>query len=190
MTRPGPAWRTRAVDALTPKVLTMLRTGDTLEAVHRETGLSRTTIASLRDDHQVVVPKRTAPSRSFAEALALHTEAFGDGHLRWTGPTRGRTPLLYANNARYNARYVIFRRRHGCDPVGYIRTICTAPACIAGEHLADDISNTNPAISQAAAITYLISKGASDWQIACHLGAGAQAINQIRTQLKEAARAR
>jgi hypothetical protein len=186
---PRRAKRSRAeLDALTPAVLTMLRAGVTIEAIYHETHLSRNRIVDLRKRHQIAV-KRTYASRTFAQALALHTEPYGDGHLRWTGPWRGRTPLLYAHNDRHNARHVIFRRHHGCDPIGYVRTTCTAPGCIADDHLADDISYRNPAISQAAAITYLLSKGATDWQIACHLGASAQAINRIRTQLKDTAHA-
>ncbi|MEY2249262.1 hypothetical protein AB8A21_41175 [Streptomyces sp. BF23-18] len=183
---PGRAKRTRSeLDAVTPKVLDMLRVGATIEAIYRETHVSRNRIVELRKRHQVSVPKRTYPSRTFAQALALHTEPFGDGHLRWIGPSRGRTPVLYAEHGCHNARHVIFRRRYGCAPLGYVRTTCTAPGCIADDHLADDISYRNPAISQAAAITYLLSKGATDWQIACHLGASAQAINRIRTQLKD-----
>ncbi|MEU4165603.1 hypothetical protein AB0F46_01795 [Streptomyces sp. NPDC026665] len=172
----------------TTRALAMLRAGALVMTVQRETRLSLNELAELRKRHQIPIPPRA--SRTFAEALALHTEAFGDGHLRWTGPWRGRSPLLYAHNGRHNARHVIFRRRYGCDPIGYVRTTCTVSGCIADDHLADDISDTSPAISQAAAITYLLSKGASDWQIACHLGASAQAINRIRTQLKDTAHAR
>ncbi|MFI5995885.1 hypothetical protein ACIBAC_29045 [Streptomyces sp. NPDC051362] len=165
-------------------VADLISQGLTAEAIRQQCGASYNLTAAVRKRYQLPRVSSARPARTIAEALTLHTETYGRGHLRWTGPTRGRTPVLMAEGQRYNARRLIFRRHYGCEPIGYVRTICLAAGCLAAEHLADDISHTIP-IGTENAITYLISKGASDWQIACHTGAAGRTITRLRNQLKD-----
>ncbi|MFF0138013.1 hypothetical protein ACFYRN_16450 [Streptomyces sp. NPDC005227] len=165
-------------------VADLIRQGLTARAIRQQCGASYNLTADVRRRYQLPRVTSAGPARTIAETLALYTEAYGRGHLRWTGPTRGRTPVLMAESKRYNARRLIFRRHFGCEPIGYVRTVCLAPGCLAADHIADDVSRTIPAGTENA-ITYLINKGASDWQIACHTGAAGRTVNRLRNQLKD-----
>lgn len=163
-------------------IVALLRTGLSTREIRDQTRADYGRIAYIRRRHQLPVPKYRPPTRTIGEGLALHTEHHGDGHLRWTGPTRGRTPMLFAEGERYNARAVIFRRHWGRDPLGYIRTTCTEPGCIAGMHLADDIART-AGLTAAEAIAYLVQRGASDWEIVRGLSTSISHISRVRRTL-------
>ncbi|MEV0112336.1 hypothetical protein AB0H77_03630 [Streptomyces sp. NPDC050844] len=171
-------------------VVELIRAGLTTREIREQTRADYSRIARVRRDHKLPVFGYRPPTRTVDEALALHTEHHGDGHLRWTGPTRGRTPMLFAEGTRGSARAVIFRRHWGRDPLGYIRTTCTEPGCIAGAHLADDIART-AGLTAAEAIAYLVQRGASDWEIVRGLGTSVSHISRVRrilTQSTEQAR--
>ncbi|MFI6337816.1 hypothetical protein [Streptomyces sp. NPDC050535] len=157
----------------------LLRAGLGTREVRAQTRADYGRIARIRRRYGIPVPRQQPPTRSIADALALYAEPHGDGHLRWTGPTRGRTPLLLAEGERANARAVTFSRHWGRQPVGYIRTTCTAPGCLAGAHLADSLARTaarHPDPTEA--ITHLIQGGAGDQEIVTRLGAST--ISRLR----------
>lgn len=163
----------------------LIRAKLTTRQIRQLTGADYGRIARVRRDYGLPVLTHTPPPmRTIDEALAQYAEPHGDGHIRWTGPMRGRGPIFEAEGIRYSARAVIFRRHYHRAHLGYIRTTCTVPGCIAGPHLADTISRvtTDPS-ARTAAITQLIELGASDWQILCHLGAGVHAVTRIRQRL-------
>ncbi|MGW3417034.1 hypothetical protein [Streptomyces phaeochromogenes] len=163
-------------------IVALLRTGLSTREIRDQTRADYGRIAYIRRRHKIPVPKYRPPTRTIAEGLALHTEHDGDGHLRWTGPMRGRTPMLFAEGERYNARAVVFRRHWNREPTGYIRTTCELGGCIAGAHLADDMARTT-GLTAAAAVTHLIQGGASDWEIVRRLGTSTSHISRVRRDL-------
>lgn len=190
---PGRAKRSRAeLDRLELRAAAMLHEGATVQEIYTATRLSLNVIARLRREHRLPRTTYTPPTKhTINDALALYAEPHGDGHVRWTGPMRGRTPVLVAEGTRHSARAVLFRRHHHRTHLGYIRTTCATAGCIAGAHLADGISRvtTDPA-RRTSAITQLIELGASDWQIVCHLGTTVPAITRIRGRLSNPTDAR
>lgn len=125
------------------QTLELLRAGATYAEVTKQVGISAPTIIAIRrkaglPSAQGRNAKDTPPRRSKDEALAKYMQPYGEGHARWTGPMAGRMPQLYAEGSRFNARHAVFEAHHGRPPVGYVRTKCTEPACIAGPHLIDD----------------------------------------------------
>lgn len=165
-------------------IVALLRIGLSTRQIREQTRADYGRIARVRRQHKLPVFPYRPPTRTIDEALALYTEHHGDGHLRWTGPTRGRTPVFESEGARYNARVVLFRRHWGRDPLGYVRTTCTEPGCIAGVHLADDIART-AGLTTADAIAYLVQRGASDWAIARGLGTSTSHISRVRRTLTQ-----
>lgn len=141
-TRPGgPGYRptpeARAANEM--RTLQLLLTGASYRQIEDEVGISRPTIFKIRVDAGLPAPvvDHRMPSRTVAETLALYTQAYGDGHLRWTGPSRGRAPQLSAEGRRLNVRRVTFEAHHGRRAVGYLIPQCGEDGCIAGAHLAD-----------------------------------------------------
>lgn len=163
-------------------VVELLRVGFGTRAIREQTRADYSRIARLRRQHKLPVPKQQQPTQSVDEALARYTEHHGDGHLRWTGPTRGRTPVFESEGTRYNARVVLFRRNWGRDPVGYVRTTCGIGGCIAGAHLADDIART-AGLTTAAAIEHLVQEGVGNWEIVRRLGTSNHTISRVRRDL-------
>ncbi|WP_340382278.1 hypothetical protein U5640_36270 [Streptomyces sp. SS7] len=130
--------RRAAIEARYPRVAAMLRAGISHRKITAATGATAPTITSVRRALQIPVPQSSNPARTIPEGLALHTEAYGDGHARWNGPhTRGQ-PQLWAEGRVFSARREIFRAHHGRAPEGYVRATCEQPGCIGAEHLADD----------------------------------------------------
>lgn len=163
----------------------LLRAGLGTRAIREHTGADYSRIARVRRERKLPTPTyRRPPTRSIDEALDLYTEAYGDGHLRWTGPTRGRTPVFESEGTRYNARVVLFHRCWHREPVGYVRTTCTQPGCIAGPHLTDNLArDTLHECPAPEAITRLIHAGVSDWEIVRRLDTSTYTIGRIRTRL-------
>lgn len=136
----GPGYRPKPEERLrlTERVAALLRQGATYKAIRAEVGVSQPTILRIRRASNIPLTRRAPrPGRTISETLALYAEAYGDGHVRWTGPHAGRTPKLYAQGRCYNARHIAFRTQHGRDPVGYVLTHCPKSGCMAGPHLTD-----------------------------------------------------
>lgn len=126
-----------------PAAVTMLRNGATKGAVTEETGLSESTVLRIRRLVRIPSPRRVPDGgRTIADVLTLHTQPYGNGHARWTGPTAGREYSLFARGERLNARAEAFRDFYGRDPVGYVRAGCGHSGCIAGAHLTDHTNRT------------------------------------------------
>ncbi|WP_405909596.1 helix-turn-helix domain-containing protein [Streptomyces sp. NBC_00828] len=121
------------------RVAKLLREGKTYEEIRAEVGVSQPTICRIRKQLNIPLAKRTRPSRTVAETLALYVEPYGAGHTRWTGPSAGRMPVLWADGREHNARHEAFRAHYGRAPVGYVRAACEEPACFGGSHLTDDL---------------------------------------------------
>ncbi|MBZ6258819.1 WhiB family transcriptional regulator [Streptomyces olivaceus] len=123
------------------RTVELLRAGASYSEITAELGITSPTIVRIRRQAGLPASGRTGapPSRSKAEALALHIEQYGDGHARWTGPMAGRMAQLHAEHGRFNARRVVFEEHHGRPPVGRVRSNCGEQACIAGAHLIDNI---------------------------------------------------
>lgn len=143
--------RTRAERAAVKKrALAMLRAGATYRHIHAETGIDLNTISALRKQHNIPIPdgapgpKTRKPGRTLAEALALHTEPYGDGHARWAGPRSGHQDMVCAEGRRYNARRRAFQAHHQREPDGDVTPSCTEPRCIAGAHLTDRTIRQQP----------------------------------------------
>ncbi|MFF0598082.1 Trp family transcriptional regulator [Streptomyces antibioticus] len=123
-----------------PHVVAMLRDGATYRQIIAATGHRPTTISRVRRLLDIPVPARPNGAQTIAEALARHVQPHGDGHARWTGPHSDGHPHLWSHGRNYNGRREIFRAHHGRDPQGPVTTTCDQPRCIAGAHLADDLT--------------------------------------------------
>lgn len=126
------------------RTIELLRGGATYQQITDEVGISAPTILAICRKAGLPTPDNNGgqPARTKAEALALHLEAYGDGHARWNGPMTGRLPQLYAEKTRFNARHVVFEQHHGRPPVGRLRSDCGVTACMAGAHLTDHVLRT------------------------------------------------
>lgn len=137
----GPGYRptpeVRAANEM--RTLQLLLTGASYRQVEEEVGISRPTIFKIRVDAGLPAPvvDHRMSSRTVPEALALYSEAYGDGHLRWTGPCSGRAAQLSAEGRRLNVRHVTFEAHHGRPSTGYVIPRCGEDGCIAGAHLTD-----------------------------------------------------
>jgi len=147
----GRGKRTRAERATAVKrALAMLRDGATYRHIRTETGIDPNTISALRKQHAIPTPDRPpAPqarkrARTIAEVLALHTQPYGDGHARWTGPRSGHQDILCAQGRRLSARRTAFHAHHARAPIGNVTPSCTEPHCIAGPHLTDHTNRNQP----------------------------------------------
>lgn len=86
-----------------------------------------------------------------AEAkLTALTRPTADGHLEWTGPRSGKSPLLKHNGQRWRVFEVAFRARWGRDPVGPVKTACDHPGCLLGDHLDDNVTRAAHRAAYAA----------------------------------------
>lgn len=138
--QPGPGFRytpeQRAENER--RAVELLKAGATYDQVSRQVGISQPTIADIRKKHKIPTPVRSGgQARSKDEGLAAYLEPYGDGHTRWTGPTAGRMPQLWADGTRFNARHVVFERHHGRPPLGTVCSNCGEVACMTGAHLTD-----------------------------------------------------
>jgi hypothetical protein len=122
---------------IVPRVAEMLRAGETYERIARDVGISEATISHLRTKLGIPLVPNPRRGRSIADALALYCETYGEGHLRWTGPTISGVQRLRADGKSFIARRVTFEAHHGRIPFGVVTVACTEPGCIAGPHLAD-----------------------------------------------------
>jgi hypothetical protein len=122
---------------IVPRVAELLRAGETYERIAADVGISVTTICHLRAKLDIPLVPHPRRGRSIADALAMYSEAYGDGHLRWTGPTMDGIQRLRADGRSFIARRVAFEAHHGRRPNGVVTVTCTEPGCIAGAHLAD-----------------------------------------------------
>lgn len=121
------------------QVADLLLQGDTYEQITIKVGVSQPTIVRIRRSRNIPVTIRPPqPARTVEQALALHAQPYGDGHVRWMGPHAGRMPILYAGG-RFNARHITFRAHHRRAPVGYVVGGCTVAGCLAGAHLTDEL---------------------------------------------------
>ncbi|MFF9279555.1 hypothetical protein [Streptomyces griseosporeus] len=134
---PGIRLTPEQLQIVVPATAAMLQAGKTYAEITAEVGISSATAARIRQQLHLPLTSRRR-TRTFAEAFALHTEPYGDGHTRWTGPMRGRMPQLCAERRRVNARHYAFELHHGRRPHGYVRTACTEPGCLTGSHLTDN----------------------------------------------------
>ncbi|MGW6210983.1 hypothetical protein [Streptomyces sp. NPDC055109] len=124
---------------IVPRVAELLRAGETYRSIAAEVGISVTTISHIRVDLDIPIVPHPRRGRSIADALALYTEAYGDGHVRWTGPLVNGVQRLRADGSSFIARRVTFEAHHGRAPDGVVTVICTELRCIAGPHLADHL---------------------------------------------------
>jgi hypothetical protein len=132
--------RTRAeIDALEPKIIAMLRDGDTIAEIYRQTRFSLNGIARLRLASGLRVPIRPRKRRSVAEAFAHYAQPAEDGHLLWTGSRSGRSLDLLAEGRTFNARAVAFEKHHGRVHEGRLWRTCQIKTCIAGAHHTDSL---------------------------------------------------
>lgn len=136
--RPGPDAKARIVE----QTAAMLRAGATFQEIRAAVGITQPTIIRIRRKLGIPRSVRGWPERTVAQVLALHTQPYGEGHARWTGPWSGRRPTINAGGLVYNARREIFRAHHGRDPVGYVQTTCREARCLAGAHLRDGRSSS------------------------------------------------
>ncbi|MGN7139051.1 WhiB family transcriptional regulator [Streptomyces pseudogriseolus] len=123
-------------------IVEQLRAGATYSQIIERIGVTAPTIVRVRRKYGL--PRSTNKpvnpnTRSVAEALAVTTEPYGDGHTRWTGPLARRSLLLHAEGRRFNARRLLFEQHHGRPPVGPVRSNCGEQQCITGAHLTDSI---------------------------------------------------
>ncbi|MFZ4206804.1 WhiB family transcriptional regulator [Streptomyces griseoincarnatus] len=121
-------------------IVEQLRAGATYSQIIERIGVTAPTIVRVRRKYGL--PRSTNKpvnpnTRSVAEALAVTTEPYGDGHTRWTGPLARRSLLLHAEGRRFNARRLLFEQHHGRPPVGPVRSNCGEQQCITGAHLTD-----------------------------------------------------
>ncbi|MFD5656964.1 hypothetical protein [Streptomyces hirsutus] len=121
------------------RVEAMLLSGATYEQITKVVKISNPTIMRMRKELGIPPASPMPPSRTVDEALERHLRTAEDGHARWGGPMAGRMPMLCAGGRQMNARRVLFQQHHGRPPVGYVLTVCTEPACIAGAHNADAV---------------------------------------------------
>lgn len=123
------------------QVLGLLLQGRSYRLIREETGASQPLIVRVRREARLPTPGKdyVKPARTVDEALALYSEVYGDGHVRWTGPHRGRASQLCAEGRRYNARRVVFEREQGRPPTGNVIPRCGQRWCIAGAHLTDAV---------------------------------------------------
>lgn len=134
----GTDQRQAAVEARHPQVAAMLRAGASYRQITAATGTTSPTIANVRRTLKIPVPPARNPHRTIPEALAHHTETYGDGHARWNGPHSRGQAQLWAEGRVFSARREIYRAHTGRAPQGRVRPTCTEPGCIGPEHLADD----------------------------------------------------
>jgi hypothetical protein len=125
-------------------VIPMLLSGATYAQITREVGISAPTILRIRTDAGIPAAVRDRPARSVDETFDLYAEPYGDGHLRWTGPMRGRSAALCAEGRIYNPRVFTFEAHHGRPPTGRLFTSCDEQGCIAGAHLTDAEIRNSP----------------------------------------------
>ncbi|MBU5946762.1 histone-like nucleoid-structuring protein Lsr2 [Streptomyces sp. PAM3C] len=121
-------------------IVEQLRAGATYSQIIERIGVTAPTIVRVRRKYGL--PRSTNKpvnpnTRSVAEALAVTTEQYGNGHTRWTGPLARRSLLLHAEGRRFNARRLLFEQHHGRPPVGPVRSNCGEQQCITGAHLTD-----------------------------------------------------
>ena len=128
------------------RAIELLKAGATYDEVRQQVGISAPTISDIRKKAGIPAPVRCGgQSRTKAEGLAACVEPYGDGHARWTGPTAGRMPQLFAEGTRFNGRHVVFEQHHGRSPVGNVRSNCGEIACMTGAHLTDaDLRRAQP----------------------------------------------
>jgi hypothetical protein len=122
---------------IVPRVAELLRLGETYDRIAADVGISVATVCHLRAKLDIPLVPHPRRGRSLADALAMYSETYGDGHLRWTGPTMDGIQRLRADGKSFIARRVTFEAHHGRTPDGVVTVTCTEPGCIAGAHLAD-----------------------------------------------------
>jgi uncharacterized protein YerC len=127
-------------EVIVGRVEAMLLDGAPYDHIGQVVGVSPPTVKRIRDALHFPEARPMRPSWTVAEALEVHTQAYGDGHARWTGPMAGRMPQLCAEGRKLNARRAAFEQHHGRSPTSYVRAVCTDTACIAGAHLADAVA--------------------------------------------------
>lgn len=126
-------------------VVEQLRAGASYSQIMHRVGVTAPTIVRVRRKYGLPrsTNKPTSPTRrSVAEALAVTTEPYGEGHTRWTGPVAGRSMVLHAEGHRLNPRRVLFEQHHGRPPDGPVRSTCGEQQCITGAHLTDSTMRT------------------------------------------------
>ncbi|MEU6012059.1 hypothetical protein [Streptomyces sp. NPDC047453] len=139
----GPGYRLSSEqrEVVEKQVAELLSDHASYREIREEVGISYPTIQRIRTRLGLPVGggrDRPRP-RTVAQTFELYTEPFGEGHLRWTGPRRGRSALLFAEGRRFNARHVAFEAYRGRPPVGYVRSSCRQIPCMEGAHLVDAV---------------------------------------------------
>jgi DNA-binding CsgD family transcriptional regulator len=124
-------------EIIVPRVAEMLRAGETYERIAADVGISEATVSHLRTKLGIALVPNPRRGRSIADGLALYSEAYGDGHVRWTGPISNGVQRLRADGRSFIPRRVTFEAHHGRGPDGVVTVTCTEPGCIAGPHLSD-----------------------------------------------------
>jgi uncharacterized protein YerC len=163
--QPGPGFRYTPEEraAKEQRAIELLRAGATYSEVRQQVGLSQPTIADIRRKHRIPTPVRSGgQARTKAEGLAAYVEPYGDGHARWTGPTAGRMPQLYADGTRFNARHVVFEEHHGRPPIGTVCSNCGEVACMRGAHLTDSVQRSARPKKEEPTVTVQALKGLLD----------------------------
>ncbi|MFJ2717453.1 hypothetical protein [Streptomyces sp. NPDC087437] len=139
----GPGYRMlpEQREAVEKQVAELLLAHASYREIREEVGISNPTIVRIRQKLRLPAGGgRNRPQpRTVPETFELYTEPFGDRHLRWTGPRRGRSFLLFAEGRCFNARHVAFEAHHGRPPVGYVVSNCGEIPCMEGGHLTDAV---------------------------------------------------
>jgi hypothetical protein len=164
------------------QILQQLRAGATYAEIYERLGnRNPTRIAQLRREHGIPVVWRTN-GRTPEQTYALYATPAGDGHARWAGAWSGRMPAIHlpgTGRRKESALRFAFRQLHGSDPIGYVRPGCGQPWCVAGDHLTDRLTRTQPT-TPTQAIALMIEHGASDWQIVRRLQTNTTTVTRIR----------
>lgn len=110
-------------------------------AVAKMFGVYRKTVNRIRRSEGI--PIFTA-SRSTDDVLAQHARLDVDGHTYWDGPRdTGGAPQIRVRGRYQRASHIVFEKRHGRPPTGYVKADCEMPHCLTGSHIMDDLGRRN-----------------------------------------------
>jgi hypothetical protein len=129
-------------DATRSRLIEMLEQGATNRAAAAELGLDKSTPARyrrlLRIGPATLPPPKNRSPLTIEQKWARYTRPADGRHIEWHGTynTAGIPTFSYRGRPT-SARAVAFRIRTGRAPVGYVKTECDHPGCVA-PHCVDD----------------------------------------------------
>lgn len=131
-----------------PDIAALIRDGHSIRYIAAEARASKITVRKAR--HAMGYPAyepRTV--LTIEQVWDTYAKPGDDGHAEWTGPTsHNGVPVFTRQGVRYQARAVQFRQQYGRDPIGYVKTSCDRPRCVA--HVADQPMREQLAAQYAA----------------------------------------